>query len=90
MGENVSSNKTNRSVSLKPCIYTLLDVSGHFVPSLKVILMKASTSAAGRFLAVLNCTVKQAILKRMTRGNEPKSISAVDFIYHGVTGRLNG
>ena len=62
-GKKVSSNRTKRSVSLKPCIYTLLDVSGHFVPSLKVILMTASTSATGRFLAQSNRTVKQAILK---------------------------
>jgi hypothetical protein len=61
-GEKVSSDKTKRSVSLKPCIYTLLDVSGHFVPSLKVILMTASTSATSRFLAHFKCTVKQAIL----------------------------
>jgi hypothetical protein len=88
--EEKSSNKTKRSASLKLCIYTTLDVSRHFVPSVNVILMKASTSANGRSLAHLNCTVKQAILKRMTRGDEPNSVSAVDFIYHGVTGKVNG
>ena len=83
--KKVCSNKTKRSVLLKPCIYTLLNVSGHFVPSLKVIFMTATTSATGRFLAHLNRTVEQAILKRMIRGDEPNSVSAVDFIRHGVT-----
>jgi hypothetical protein len=67
----------------------LLDVSGHLVPSLKVILMMASTSATGRFLAHFNCTAKQAIL-RMTRGDEPNSVISCCYIYHGVTGSMNG